>query len=67
MNPDWVIRVVLFGIAHWILAGFMLQDMASRPKVFGGHKAFWVIAVIIIPCLGSLLYLAFHPQILHPD
>jgi hypothetical protein len=67
MPGEWIIRVILLSVVHWVLAGFMLQDMASRPKVFGGHKAFWVIAVVIIPCLGSLLYLAFHPQMLYPD
>ena len=67
MPGEWIIRVILLSVVHWVLAGFMLQDMASRPKVFGGHKAPWVIAVVIIPCLGSLLYLAFHPQMLYPD
>ncbi len=67
MNPEWVIRIILFGIAHWILAGFLLNDLASRQKVFGRRKAPWVIVVIIIPCFGSILYLLFHPQIFHPD
>ena len=67
MNPEWILRIVLFGIAHWILAGVMLHDMASRQRVFGGHKPPWVIAVLIIPCLGSILYLLFHPQIFNPD
>jgi hypothetical protein len=35
--------------------------------VFGHHKAPWVIAILIIPCFGSLIYLAFHPGILNPD
>jgi hypothetical protein len=67
MTLDWIIRIILFGIAHWILAGFMLNDIATREKVFGRRKAPWVIVIIIIPCFGSLLYLAFHPSILNPD
>jgi hypothetical protein len=66
MTLDWIIRIVLFGLVHWILAGILLQDLASRKKVFGGHKAPWVIIVLIIPCFGSILYLSFHPQILAP-
>jgi hypothetical protein len=67
MDPEWIFRVVLFGIVHWILAGIFLHDLASRQKVFGGHKAPWAIVILIIPCFGSLLYLLFHPQILYPD
>jgi len=67
MNLDWIIRIVLFGIVHWILAGIMLNDLSSRQKVFGRRKAPWAIVILVIPCFGSLSYLAFHPQILNPD
>jgi hypothetical protein len=67
MDPEWILRIVLFGIVHWILAGILLQDLASRKKVFGGHKAPWSIAILVIPCFGSILYLLFHPRILSPD
>ena len=67
MTADWIIRIVLFGIVHWILAGVMLYDLVSRQKVFGGHKKVWALLIIFVPNFGSLLYLAFHPQILNPD
>ena len=67
MDAEWILRIVLFGIVHWILAGVMLQDLASRQRVFGGFKPPWAIVILIIPCFGSLLYLLFHPQILNPD
>lgn len=67
MDPEWILRIVLFGIVHWILAGILLPDLASRQRVFGGHKPPWAIVILIIPCFGSLLYLLFHPQILSPD
>jgi len=63
MDVEWILRIVLFGIVHWILAGVLLLDIASREKIFGGHKPPWVIVVIFIPCFGSLIYLLFHPQI----
>ena len=67
MTADWIIRIVLFGIVHWILAGVMLYDLASRQKVFGGRKTVWALLIIFLPNFGSLLYLIFHPQILNPD
>ncbi len=67
MTLEWVLRIVLFGIVHWILAGVMLHDLADRQRVFGGRKPPWAIVILIIPCFGSILYLLFHPQILNPD
>jgi len=67
MDPEWILRIVLFGIVHWILAGVLVHDLASRQRVFGGHKPPWAIIILLIPCFGSLLYLLFHPQILNPD
>jgi hypothetical protein len=67
MTGEWVFRIVLFGLAHWVLAGILLQDLVGRRKVFGRRKAPWAISIIFIPCFGSLTYLAFHPQILTPD
>ena len=66
MELEWIIRIILFGIVHWVLAGLMLNDLISKKKVFGGHKAPWVILVVLLPCFGSLIYLAFHPQIFYP-
>jgi hypothetical protein len=66
MTLDWIVRIVLFGIVHWILAVILLQDLATRRKVFGGRKAPWAIIILLIPCFGSILYLLFHPRILAP-
>jgi len=67
MTSDWIIRIVLFSLVHWVLAGFMLNDLAAREKVVFGHKAPWAIVVLAIPCFGSLLYLMFHPQIINRE
>ena len=67
MTGEWVFRIVLFGLVHWILAGILLQDLARRHKVFGKKEAPWAIAIIFVPCFGSLAYLGFHPQILTPN
>jgi hypothetical protein len=67
MDTEWILRIVLFGIVHWILAGVLLHDLAFRQRVFGGHKPPWVIVILVIPCFGSILYLLFNPQIFNPD
>lgn len=63
MELEWILRLVLFGILHWVLAIMLLQDLASRQRVLGGRKAPWAIAIVLITFLGSLLYLLCHPQI----
>ena len=67
MDSEWILRIVLFGIVHWILAGVLLRDLAFRQKVVGGRKWPWAVIIVFITCFGSLLYLLFHPQILNPD
>ena len=67
MNPEWILRVILFGIVHWILAGIALHDLAARERVFGKHKPPWAIMILVIPCFGTVLYLLFHPQIFNRD
>ena len=66
MTFEWILRLILFGIVHWILAGIMLQDLTSRQKVIGGRKAPWALAILLVPSFGSIIYLIFHPQILAP-
>jgi hypothetical protein len=67
VSLDWIVRIILFAIVHWILAGIMLNDLSSREKVFGRRKAPWAIIILVVPGFGSLLYLAFHPQIINRD
>ena len=66
METDWILRFVFLGIAHWALAGLMLDDLAKREKVLGGRKMLWGILIIFVTCVGSIVYLLFHPQILAP-
>ena len=66
MGAEYALRLVLLGIAHWVLAGFLLGDLASRKRVLG-RKLLWALIIIFITCFGSLLYLLFHPQVLSPE
>ena len=67
MSPEYLSRIILLGIAHWVLAGFLLSDLACRARVAGGRKALWAVLIIFVTLFGSLLYLIFHPQVLNPD
>jgi uncharacterized BrkB/YihY/UPF0761 family membrane protein len=62
---DWGIiwRFIIFGFMHWLLAFFMLYDLANRKKVLFGKKAIWAVLIIFVFILGSVLYLLCHPQI----
>jgi hypothetical protein len=64
MDAEWIIRIVLFSIVHWILAWVLIRDLASRERVFGKRKPPWALIILFIPGFGSILYLLFHPQIL---
>jgi len=66
MDTEWIIRIVLFGLVHWALVGLLLPDLASGAKVFGGRKLPWVLMILFIPCLGSIVFLLFHPHVLYP-
>lgn len=63
MDLEWYLSLLLFGILHIVLALMLLQDLAKRNRVIGGHKAPWAILIIFITFIGSLLYLVCHPRI----
>lgn len=63
MDLEWYLSLLLFGILHIVLAVMLLQDLAKRNRVIGGHKAPWAILIIFITFIGSLLYLVCHPRI----
>ena len=60
-----VLRLVLFGILHWVLAIMLLHDLAARQRVLGGRKWPWVVVIVFLTFLGSLLYLLCHPKIFY--
>lgn len=66
MATEWLVRIVLFSVVHWALAGIMLTDLAARGRVTGGRKAPWAGIIMVVPCFGSLAYLLAHPDILRP-
>lgn len=46
---------------------FALVDIFRRDDMGGGHKALWVAVVIILPFLGTLIYLIVRPTGVTPE
>jgi hypothetical protein len=67
MGWEFILRYILFGILHWILAFMMLKDLVKRKRVIGGKKWIWAILILLVLIMGSLIYLLFHPQIFFGD
>jgi len=59
----WIIRLVIFALLHWVLAFFLLRDLAYRKRVLGGEKWPWAVAIIFVIWLGSIIYVLCHPGI----
>lgn len=60
---EYILRFVLFGILHWVLAFMMLGDLAYRERVLGGKKWLWAVVIVLLFVIGSVIYLLCHPQI----
>lgn len=65
MEPEWILRLVLFAVVHWALAVMLLHDLAGRKQVLGGRKWLWAVLIVFVTFLGSLLYLSCHPRIFY--
>ena len=60
-----ILGLVVFGLLHWALAAMLLQDLSSRTRVLGGHKAPWAVAILLLTFVGSLAYLICHPKVFY--
>ena len=62
-NTVLIAKIVVLALIHWALVPVALQTLIERPNVIGGKKAPWAVAIILVTCIGSLMYLIFHPQL----
>lgn len=49
--------VVTFGIASTVLWIWALIDVARNTAIDSGTKIVWVVAIVLLPFLGSIVYL----------
>lgn len=48
--------VVGYGAAQYALMVHAMRDLLNRPRVRGGNKVLWGLAILCIPVGGALLY-----------
>ena len=48
--------IVAFGAAQYTLAYQAIRDLIRRPRVRGGNKMTWAIAILCLPVVGALFY-----------
>ncbi|HVL22536.1 MAG TPA: PLD nuclease N-terminal domain-containing protein [Thermomicrobiales bacterium] len=48
--------IVAFGAAQYTLAFQAINDLVRRPRVRGGNKMTWAIAILCLPIAGALFY-----------
>jgi len=46
----------LIGILGLIFQIWMLVDAIRNPRLDGSQRIVWVLVIILIPCLGSIIY-----------
>ena len=64
LNPDYPLvdlfwtMLLVFGLAVllWTVV-VVFRDLFGRSDIGGGRKTLWVVAVLVVPIAGSLVYL----------
>jgi type VI protein secretion system component VasK len=54
----WLLLIFIPLLLVW---AFAIVDIFRRDDLAGWHKALWVVCVILVPFLGTLIYLIFRP------
>jgi len=64
-NTQWTFWNVFLLFFLWIplimLWFFAIFDVFRRPDLSGGGKVLWLLAILILPWIGTLLYLILRP------
>jgi hypothetical protein len=47
------VLVSLVAFLFWI---WMLIDAIQNPRLEGSQRVVWVLVIVLLPCLGSLIY-----------
>ncbi len=57
-NFFWLLLIYIPLLLVW---GFALVDIFRRDDMSGWLKALWVVVVVLVPFVGTLIYLLFRP------
>jgi len=46
----------LIGLLIFIFEIWMLIDAIKNPRLEGNQRVIWVLVILLVPCLGSIIY-----------
>lgn len=55
------ILIVLLGLTQYGLMAYAIRDLLRRPRVRGGNKVLWALAILTLPFVGALIYTIYGP------
>jgi ABC-type multidrug transport system fused ATPase/permease subunit len=61
-NALWVVIVTFLFLSVLMVLFSIVADVLRDPELGGGTKALWIIVLVLIPLLGSLIYLLVRGQ-----
>ena len=59
-TAQWILLIV-FVIPVLILWGYAIISLVARPDLGIGAKLIWLVAILILPIIGSILYFMMRP------
>lgn len=60
----WLLLIFIPLLLIWT---FAIVDIFQREDLTGWHKAVWILVVLVLPFVGTFLYLIFRPRDTTPD
>lgn len=63
----WGLMILFFWVTAFIIWFQCFFDMFRRDDLSGVMKAVWVVALIVLPWIGALIYLITRPKVTASD
>ena len=63
----WTMAIIFFWVIAIMIWFRCFMDLFSRDDLSGGMKAVWIVALILIPWLGALVYIVTRPKVTASD
>ena len=63
----WTMAIIFFWVIAIMIWFRCFMDLFSRDDLGGGMKAVWILALILIPWLGALVYIIARPKVTASD
>jgi hypothetical protein len=63
----WTMAIIFFWVIAIMIWFRCFTDLFARDDLGGGMKAVWILALILIPWLGALVYIITRPKVTASD